>query len=174
VKHTKLTDDDRRRLAAGWDPRVSTARDYGRSVGVSERALRVWRAKFVADQQTAMPERHTTVPPAHTLEVLHARLLEADAAVDAARAAVAACRSVLDAAAASAASSGISTPGDGCQVVAVVPEPGSADANATDVARIPGEPAVEPHGPAPTAVSTAESVPNRRRGAFCWEMDGLT
>jgi hypothetical protein len=42
----KFTDEARRRLATGWDPRVCTLREYAHRNGVSERALRGWRARL--------------------------------------------------------------------------------------------------------------------------------
>ncbi len=56
----KVFDDEtRRRLATGWDSRVCTAREYANTVGASERALRVWRARY---QVGAVPQRHDSVP----------------------------------------------------------------------------------------------------------------
>jgi hypothetical protein len=92
--------ETRRRLATGWDPRVCSARDYARSVGVSERALRLWRAQLAGDERPVMPARHWAVPQPEVLDGLQARLADLDVALDAVRAVLAACRACVDAAAA--------------------------------------------------------------------------
>jgi transposase-like protein len=90
-----FTDETRRRLATGWDPRACTAREYARQNGVSERAIRNWRRRFGCSAQPSMPPSTTSVPLQTTVDALQARLGDLELAVDAARAALAACRAAL-------------------------------------------------------------------------------
>lgn len=96
----KFTDETRRRLATGWDPRVCTLREYARQNGVSERAVRLWRSQFRREEGSAMPSGIVAVPPQATVAALQARLEDLQATVDALQANLAALRAVLDAAAA--------------------------------------------------------------------------
>ena len=97
----RFDDSTRRRLATGWEPRVQTLREYARSVGASERAIRNWRARFRGQVQQVVPAGTGPVPLQAAVVALKARLVELDAAVDAAGAAAAACRQALDAVAGS-------------------------------------------------------------------------
>jgi hypothetical protein len=96
----KFTDETRRRLATGWDPRVCTLREYALQNGVSERAIRGWRAQLRREEVSVVPGGNAAVPPQATVDALQARLEDLQAAVDALQANVAAVRAVLDTAAA--------------------------------------------------------------------------
>lgn len=93
---TRFDDSTRRRLATGWDPRVSTLRDYARQHSVSERALRNWRTKYPVTKDSPVPARHLDVPAGAAADALLARLAALDQALDAARAALGAARAALD------------------------------------------------------------------------------
>lgn len=97
-----ISDEARRRLATGWDPHVCTLREYARQTGVSERAIRNWRARLRHDGGTAVSGGNTAVPFSiqAVVTALQQRLEELEAAVGAARAAVTAAQATLDAAAA--------------------------------------------------------------------------
>jgi len=95
----KLDDETRRAIATGWNPHVQTMKEYAASVGVSERAVRKYRARFGAGAPEAVPAERAAVPLLAALDALQDRLggLEAiladvRAALADARAAVAACR----------------------------------------------------------------------------------
>jgi hypothetical protein len=94
----KFNDETRRRLATGWDPRACTLREYARANSVSERAIRTWRRRYLGEQPQAVAPRHASVPLQTTVDALQARLGDLELAVDAARAAVAACGATLTAA----------------------------------------------------------------------------
>lgn len=96
----KFTDEARRRLATGWDPRVCTLREYARRNGVSERAVRLWRSLLRGGQNSPVPGAGSAVPLRDAIDALHARLVGLEEAVDAARDAVAAAEVALIAAAA--------------------------------------------------------------------------
>lgn len=96
----KFTDEARRRLATGWNPRVCTLREYARRNGVSERAVRLWRSQLRVAQGSAAPGGSTTAQLQHAVDALRARLVGLEEAVDAARDAVAAAEVALVAAAA--------------------------------------------------------------------------
>jgi len=93
---SKFSDETRRRLAAGWDPRVCTLREYARQNGVSERAIRLWRARFRSGEGPTVPAGTASVPLQAVVNALQIRLEELEAAVDAVRAAVHAARAALD------------------------------------------------------------------------------
>lgn len=92
-----ISDETRRRLATGWDPRVSTLRQYAKDNGVSERAIRNWRARLRHDDGITVPGDSDAVPLRAVVVTLQERLTELEAAVDAARDAVAAARVALEA-----------------------------------------------------------------------------
>ncbi|BDG08230.1 hypothetical protein [Anaeromyxobacter paludicola] len=89
-------DETRRRLATGWNPHACTAREYAASVGIGERTLRLWRARYLGEERSAVPPRHAGVPLDGTVEALQARLVEFEARLDAALAGLAACRAALE------------------------------------------------------------------------------
>lgn len=95
----KFTDETRRRLATGWDPRVCTLREYARQNGISERAIRGWRARFRGEEGSAVLRGKVAVPEA-TVHALHTRLEDLEAAADSLQASIAAVRAILDSAAA--------------------------------------------------------------------------
>lgn len=96
----KFTGETRRRLATGWDPRVSTLRQYAKDNGVSERAIRNWRARLRHDGGIAVPGGNAPVPLQAVVNTLQQRLAELEAAVDAALVAADAARATLHAVAA--------------------------------------------------------------------------
>jgi hypothetical protein len=91
-----ISDETRRQLATGWDPRVSTLRQYATENGVSERAIRNWRARLRHDGGISVPGGRADVPLQTAVVALHERLEDLESAVDAAREAVAAARALLD------------------------------------------------------------------------------
>jgi transposase-like protein len=91
-----ISDETRRRLATGWDPHVSTLRKYATENGVSERAIRNWRARLRHESGISQPAGSAAVPLLAVVDALQARLRELEAAVEAAREAVAAAHSLLD------------------------------------------------------------------------------
>lgn len=94
----KFTDEARRRLATGWDPRVSTLREYARQNGVSERALRGWRERLRHESGKEVPAGNAAVPPYAAVDGLHARLEALEATATDLQANIAAVRAILDAA----------------------------------------------------------------------------
>ena len=139
----RFDDSTRRRLATGWEPRVQTLREYARSVGASERAIRNWRARFLGVEQLAVPAGTGPVPLQAAVVALKARLVELDAAVDAARAAAEGCRQALDAVAGSQAL-GPEGVGDLAEE-----QQGGRQAPAADTAALPPAPEPEPTRPVP-------------------------
>lgn len=98
----KLTDEARRAIATGWNPHVQTMKEYAHSVGVSERAVRKYRARFSAEARQPMPAARAPVPLLEAVDAVLARLAELEAGVDAALAAVATLRATVEAEAARA------------------------------------------------------------------------
>lgn len=89
----EFSDEDRRRLATGWDPGVCTAREYASTVGVSERALRGWRARYQGEQEKSVPLGAAL----DEFQAFEARLAALETAVDDLRAVVARCKATVDA-----------------------------------------------------------------------------
>jgi hypothetical protein len=109
----KLDDETRRAIATGWNPHVQTMKEYARSVGFSERAVRKYRARFSVLPPEPVPAERAAVPLQAALDALQDRLGGLDVALEAARgalavarAALAACRTVPVAGVAQAVSSG--------------------------------------------------------------------
>lgn len=97
-----ITDEARRAIATGWNPHVQTMKEYARSVGVSERAVRKYRARFSAETRQTVPPARASVPLLDAVEAIQARLAALEAGLDAALAAVAALRATVEASAAHA------------------------------------------------------------------------
>jgi hypothetical protein len=92
---TKLDDETRRAIATGWNPHVQTMKEYAASVGVSERAIRKYRARWCRGASEPVPAEHAAVPLQAALDALQGRLGALDVALDVARGALADARAAL-------------------------------------------------------------------------------
>lgn len=93
----RFDDETRRRLATGWDPRVCTITEYAHQNGVSERAVRLWRARLRHEGGIELPGGKDDVPLQAIVTALQQRLADLEAGIDAALATVAATRATLEA-----------------------------------------------------------------------------
>lgn len=93
---SRLDDSTRARIAAGWEPSGLGQAEYAKAVGIRPRTLRAWRALYQTEEHQGAPADDAIT---QALNTLLARLADVDREVDAARAAAAACKVLLHAAA---------------------------------------------------------------------------
>jgi DNA-binding transcriptional regulator YiaG len=164
VVERKLDNQARSRIAAAWRPSGLSQAEYAKAVGVSTRAIRQWSARFPCGDER--PERADDAIT-EALNTLQAGLADIERAVDAARAAAAACMVVLEAALPlGPAASGVT------EAVKLTTAPTASERTADAIGAADGgaggtehRPASEPADSMPTAGTATASGADQSRGA---------